>query len=180
MRILGIDPGLRITGFGVIDKRGAAMHYVTSGVIRTPDSDLPTRLGVIAAGLHEVIEANKPDQSAIEKVFLNMNPATTMLLGHARGAAICALVQAELPVSEYTALQIKQGIVGYGKAKKEQIQLMVQRMLALAGLPGPDAADALACAICHAQSSVMATTLTSIAPELSRRGARFRGGRLVR
>lgn len=150
VRILGIDPGLRVTGFGVIDKVGQQLYYVASGCIKTPAGDLPERLKVILNSLGMVIAQHKPDQAAVEKVFVNVNPQSTLLLGQARGAAICAAVLANLPVGEYTALQVKQAVVGNGHAEKEQVQLMVQRLLKLSGTPSPDAADALACAICHA------------------------------
>lgn len=179
MRILGIDPGLRVTGFGLVDQQGQKLTYVSSGVIRTPDADLPERLRVILEGVTEVIRLHQPQLSAIEKVFVNVNPQSTLLLGQARGAAICALVQAGLPVAEYTALQLKQATVGYGKARKEQVQQMVQRLLSLPGLPSPDAADALACAICHAHSGVQSQVLGSLAPDLAKRGLRVRRGRLV-
>ena len=150
MRILGIDPGLRVTGFGVIDKNGSRITYVTSGRICTPVGDLAIRLKVILDGLAEVIGEQRPVQVAIEKVFVNVNPSSTLLLGQARGTAICAAVMHGLPVAEYTALQVKQAVVGNGHAQKRQVQDMVRRLLKLAGEPSPDAADALACAICHA------------------------------
>jgi Holliday junction DNA helicase RuvA len=151
LRILGIDPGLRVTGFGVIDKAGQKLAYVTSGCIRTPlAGSLPERLAVILDSLGEVIAAHRPGQVALEKVFVNVNPESTLALGQARGTAICAAVSARLPVAEYTALQVKQAVVGNGLAKKEQVQEMVKRLLHLAGAPSADAADALACAICHA------------------------------
>src|SRR6476646_4965076 len=107
LRILGIDPGLRTTGFGVIAKQGSKIAYIASGTIKTPDADLPQRLKTILTGVGEVIATYRPDCSAIEKVFVNVNPQSTLLLGQARGAAICALVSGELPVAEYTALQVK-------------------------------------------------------------------------
>jgi crossover junction endodeoxyribonuclease RuvC len=149
-RILGIDPGLRITGFGVLDKAGQTLSYVTSGCIRTPHGELPARLKAILDGLGEVIAQHHPHQIALEKVFVNANPQSTLLLGQARGTAICAAVMHGVPVAEYTALQVKQAVVGRGHAAKEQVQEMVRRLLALSGAPTPDAADALACAICHA------------------------------
>jgi crossover junction endodeoxyribonuclease RuvC len=152
-RILGIDPGLRVTGFGVIDALpGGRLVYVSSGVIRVPEGDLASRLAVIFTQVQAVIAQTSPDASAIEKVFVNVNPASTLLLGQARGAALCALATSGLPVAEYTALQLKQAIVGYGRASKEQMQAMVTRLLALPGEPSKDAADALACAICHAHA----------------------------
>ena len=148
--ILGIDPGLRITGFGIIRKIGSKLAYVTSGCVKAPEADLPGRLKTILEGLREVIREHRPQQVAVEKVFVNVNPQSTLLLGQARGTAICAAVLEDLPVAEYTALQVKQAVVGNGHANKEQVQEMVRRLLRLPGNPGADAADALACAICHA------------------------------
>jgi crossover junction endodeoxyribonuclease RuvC len=151
MRILGIDPGLRVTGFGVIDSVGQQRQYIASGCIRSPEKeDLPRRLKSIADGLFEIIDHYRPDEVAIEQVFVNVNPQSTLLLGQARGAAITAAVIRNLPVAEYTALKVKQSVVGHGKAAKEQVQDMVVRLLALQGSPQADAADALACALCHA------------------------------
>ncbi len=173
LRILGIDPGLRVTGFGVIEKIGAKLSYVTSGCVRSPaDAALPARLQVLLENLREVIRDYRPDQVAIEQVFVNVNPQSTLLLGQARGTAICAAVLAALPVAEYTALQVKQSVVGNGHAKKEQVQEMVKRLLKLAGEPQADAADALACAICHAHGG---QGLGGFATA----GFRVRGGRLV-
>lgn len=179
MKILGIDPGLRTTGFGVLQKQGQKLSYIASGTIKTVEDSLPARLKTILAGVGEIVQLYQPDCAAIEKVFVNVNPQSTLLLGQARGAAICALVQAELNVAEYTALQVKQGVVGRGRASKEQVQDMVQRLLMLSAKPGTDAADALAVAICHAHSGDTLQTLSSIAPELAKRGLRVRGGRLV-
>jgi crossover junction endodeoxyribonuclease RuvC len=170
IRILGIDPGLRVTGFGVVDKVGGCLVYVGSGRIRTPDGDLALRLKAILDGLAEVIAERRPAQVAVEKVFVNVNPQSTLLLGQARGAAICAAVLGGLPVSEYTALQVKQAVVGNGHAAKEQVQQMVRRLLRLEADPGPDAADALACAICHAHGGAGYRGLAA--------GARRRGRRL--
>jgi len=150
VRILGIDPGLRITGFGVIEKAGNRLCYVTSGCVKSGQGELALRLKLILDGLAEVIAQSRPHEVAIEKVFVNVNPQSTLALGQARGTAICAAVLAGLPVAEYTALQVKQSVVGKGHAKKDQVQHMVRRLLALPGDPSPDAADALACAICHA------------------------------
>ncbi len=159
MKILGIDPGLRITGFGVIEQAGGKLRYVTSGCVKSGGGELAGRLRVILEGLAEVIGAHRPGEVAIEKVFVNVNPQSTLLLGQARGAAICAAVIAGLPVAEYTALQVKQAVVGKGHAKKEQVQHMVRRLLALPGDPSPDAADALACAICHAHGNRLSSAL---------------------
>jgi crossover junction endodeoxyribonuclease RuvC len=179
MKILGIDPGLRTTGFGVIHKQGGKLAYIASGTIKTPDADLPQRLKVILAGVSEIIRTYAPDCAAIEKVFVNVNPQSTLLLGQARGAAICALVSAELAVAEYTALQIKQAVAGHGKAQKQQVQDMVQRLLQLSGMPSTDAADALGVAICHAHSGDALATLGGLAPALAKKGLRVRRGRLV-
>jgi crossover junction endodeoxyribonuclease RuvC len=134
----------------VIEKNGSRLQYVASGCVRSGSGELASRLKTILEGLAEVIAAHSPVEVAIEKVFVNVNPQSTLALGQARGTAICAAVLAGLPVAEYTALQVKQSVVGNGHAKKEQVQHMVKRLLALAGDPAPDAADALACAICHA------------------------------
>jgi crossover junction endodeoxyribonuclease RuvC len=179
MRILGIDPGLRVTGFGVIDQVGSQLGYVSSGVIKTADTDLPARLGTIFEGISALIREHHPDQSAIEKVFVNVNPQSTLLLGQARGAAICGLVAGGVPVFEYTALQLKQAVVGYGRASKEQVQEMVARLLNLSGLPGTDAADALGMAIAHAHSGSAISALGGLAPALAKKGLRIRRGRLV-
>jgi crossover junction endodeoxyribonuclease RuvC len=150
-RILGIDPGLRITGFGLIVCVGGKLTYVTSGCIRSnAGGSLPDRIAMILRDLSSVIALHQPTEVAVEKVFVNVNPNSTLLLGQARGAAISAAVLADLPVTEYTALQVKQAVVGHGKAAKEQVQDMVRRLLALSAAPSADAADALACAICHA------------------------------
>jgi len=156
MRILGIDPGLRTTGFGVIDVDGSDLRYVASGTISTLHLDkgqLPERLKVLFDGICEVVQRYEPDGASVEIVFVNVNPQSTLLLGQARGACITALVSNHLPVAEYTALQMKQAVVGYGRADKNQIQEMVKRLLALPGLPGPDAADALGLAITHVHAA---------------------------
>ncbi|MCA1324383.1 crossover junction endodeoxyribonuclease RuvC [Herbaspirillum sp. alder98] len=179
MKIIGIDPGLRTTGFGVIDKQGNQLAYIASGTIKTPDGDLPSRLKVILSSVSEVVRTYAPDCAAIEKVFVNVNPHSTLLLGQARGAAICALVNADLAVAEYTALQVKQAVAGHGKAQKAQVQEMVARLLHLPGLPGTDAADALGVAICHAHGGDTLAALGALAPGLARKGLRLKGGRLV-
>ena len=172
-RILGIDPGLRVTGFGVLVQRGNSLTYVTSGCIRASGASLPVRLGVIARDLAHVIAEERPTEVAVERVFVNVNPNSTLLLGQARGAAIAAAVLAGLPVHEYTAGQVKQAVVGKGRALKPQVQEMVRRLLQLPGAPSPDAADALACAICHAHGSV---GMGALRPA----GYRRRAGRYVR
>jgi crossover junction endodeoxyribonuclease RuvC len=173
LRILGIDPGLRVTGFGVLEKSGQKLTYVTSGCIRTEEkAELPVRIRTILEGLSQLIADIRPQQVAVEKVFVNVNPQSTLLLGQARGAAICAAVIGSLPVSEYTALQVKQAVVGNGHARKEQVQEMVRRLLRLPGDPSPDAADALACAICHAHGGLGLGKLATS-------GYRMKRGRLV-
>ena len=155
MRILGIDPGLRTTGFGVIDVDGTVLRYVASGTVSTlhlQKTDLPARLKVLFDGVREIAQRYQADAASVEIVFVNVNPQSTLLLGQARGACISALVSTDLAVAEYTALQMKQAVVGYGKAQKNQVQEMVRRLLALPGLPGTDAADALGMAITHAHA----------------------------
>lgn len=178
-RILGIDPGLRVTGYGIIDLHGRKAVYVASGVIRVPTGDLASRLKVIFESLNQVIVQYQPTESAIEKVFVNVNPASTLLLGQARGAAITALVHNNLSVQEFTALQIKQSTVGYGRATKEQMQKMVANLLALPGEPSKDAADALGCALCAAQSRSLVSGAATLAPSLAKKGLRVKRGRLV-
>lgn len=184
IRILGIDPGLCSTGFGVIEKVGEKIAYIASGTIKTASAkknknedendreELPARLKVILDGLFEVIDIYQPNQVAVEKVFVNVNPQSTLLLGQARGAAISAAVIRNLTVAEYTALQVKQAVVGNGHAQKEQVQEMVKRLLKLSATPSPDSADALACAICHAHGGQGLGKLATA-------GFRVRGGRLV-
>ena len=171
IRILGIDPGLGVTGYGVVEKEGATLTYVASGrIVSAERESLALRLGTILEGLAEVIASFRPGEVAVEKVFVNVNPNSTLLLGQARGAAICAAVMAQLPVSEYTALQVNKSVVGQGHARKEQVQEMVRRLLRLAAAPGTDAADALACAICHAHGGLGA---------LPSHGRRVRAGRIA-
>ena len=154
MRVLGIDPGLRCTGFGLIDVHDGKLHYLASGTISTakaPSTDLPTRIGILFGSLCQVLERYQPQVAAIEIVFVNVNPQATLKLGQARGACLCALAQAGIATREYTALQMKKAVAGHGRAAKPQVQEMVRRLLALPALPGPDAADALGMAITHAQ-----------------------------
>ncbi len=183
MRILGIDPGLQRTGFGLIQVDGPRLHYVASGVIATaeaPRGDLPARLKIIVEGVSEVVRHYGPACAAVEIVFVNVNPQSTLLLGQARGAALAALVTAGLPVAEYTALQMKKAVVGHGLAAKAQIQAMVQRLLQLPGLPGPDAADALGLAITHAHAGTQLAALGAAAePQARGRRGAFRGGRAL-
>jgi crossover junction endodeoxyribonuclease RuvC len=181
MRILGIDPGLQTTGFGVIEADGPHLSYVASGTIRTKDAargDLPGRLKIIFEGVREVQSRYAPTCAAVEIVFVNVNPQSTLLLGQARGAALAALVSGDLPVSEYTALQMKKAIVGSGHARKEQVQHMVMRLLSLPSPPGPDAADALGIAIAHAHAGTSLAAMAGAGGALDRRQhALYRKGR---
>ena len=180
VRILGIDPGLRTTGFGVIECEGAKLRYVASGTIKTESVEsksLPLRLKVIFDGVREVAARYQPDCASVEIVFVNVNPQSTLLLGQARGAALTALVSDELAVAEYTALQMKKAVVGHGQARKEQVQEMVRRLLALPGLPGKDAADALGLAICHAHAGASLAALARGAGLAPKTHAQYRRGR---
>ena len=180
MRILGIDPGLQRTGFGVIEADGARLAYVASGTISTleaPRGDLPLRLKLIVAGVAEVMQRYQPQAASVEIVFVNVNPQSTLLLGQARGAAIAALVSQGLPVSEVTALQMKKAIVGHGMANKSQVQEMVKRLLKLPSLPGKDAADALGLAITAAHAGATFAALQRASPLQRRQHAQYRKGR---
>lgn len=152
--VLGIDPGSRRTGFGVIEVTGATLRYIASGIIRLPEKTaLPERLGIIFQGVSEVISTYCPQQMAVEEVFFARDPRAALRLGQARGAAVVAGVMGELEIAEYSARTVKQAVVGTGAANKEQIQHMVMRLLKLPAAPAEDAADALAVAICHAHSA---------------------------
>ncbi len=180
-RILGIDPGLNRTGWGVIESAAGRVVCIDAGVIRVPAGDLPDRIASIFAGLRQVIASAQPNRASVEKVFVNVNPQATLLLGQARGAAICAVVTAGLAVREHTALQVKQAVVGYGKADKQQVQVMVQRLLGLSAVPQADAADALACALCdlHADRLLAAAgPLLSAASRGRRSRSAWRSARL--
>ena len=148
-RILGIDPGSRVTGYGIIDQAGQQISYVASGCIRTSGDALAERLGIIFAGVNTIIQQYLPDEMAIERVFMNKNADSALKLGQARGAAICASVHREVPVDEYAAREIKQAVVGNGGATKEQVQHMICVLLSLQKAPPSDAADALGVAVCH-------------------------------
>ena len=181
MRILGIDPGLQRTGFGVIEAQGSRLSYVASGVISTtevPRGDLPLRLKIIFEGVQEVSRRYTPECACVEIVFVNVNPQSTLLLGQARGAALAALVSTDLPVAEYTALQMKKAIVGHGLANKSQVQEMVKRLLGLPVLPGKDAADALGLAISHAHAGTSMAMLAAATPLGRRAHAQYRKGRV--
>lgn len=148
--ILGIDPGSRVTGYGVIETRGSRQQYVASGCIRTVDKkSLPDRLDEIFKGVLQIIDEYDPAEVAIEKIFMARSAESALKLGEARGVAILASVTRKLPVYEYEARKVKQAVVGTGAANKPQVQHMVQQLLGLPGRPQPDAADALAIALCH-------------------------------
>lgn len=170
-RILGIDPGSRITGFGLIEREGNRVSYVESGCIRAGDGDFAGRLKIIYDGLRDIITIYAPEQVAIEQVFMHRNPDSALKLGQARGAAICAVMSMGLNISEYTPAEIKQATVGKGNAAKEQVQHMVQALLKLPGTPQADAADALAVALCHNHTS---QTLGHIAGVRGARRGRYR------
>jgi crossover junction endodeoxyribonuclease RuvC len=180
MRILGIDPGLTCTGFGVIDTEGAALHYVASGTIRTSPGDgvlLPHRLKILFDGIGEVVQRYQPNVAVCEIVFVNVNPQATLMLGQARGCCLTALVANGMEVREYTALQLKKAVTGHGKAAKEQVQEMVKRLLQLPGLPGKDAADALGLCITHAQVGRSMEAINKVASLQARTTAAYKGGR---
>jgi crossover junction endodeoxyribonuclease RuvC len=151
-RIIGIDPGSRRTGYGVIDIAGSKISYVTSGIVRLPEAGLPERLKIIFDGVSQIIQQYQPDHMAIEEVFMSQNAGSALKLGQARGAAIVAGVNGGLPVGEYSARSVKQSVVGTGAADKSQVQMMIVQLLKLSESPAEDAADALAVAICHAHS----------------------------
>mgnify|MGYP001823947678 FL=1 len=159
MRILGVDPGSRVTGYGIIEQDGQRLIHVTSGCIRVDGEGLPERLGMIFRELEDIIGTWLPTEMAIERVFVNRNIDSALKLGQARGAAICAGVSHALPVAEYAAREIKQGVVGRGGAEKTQVQHMVRVLLNLGENPQPDAADALAVAICHSHTSATQAVL---------------------
>lgn len=150
--ILGIDPGSRTTGYGLVEVKGNKFRYVGCDCIKTGDGSLPQRLKKILIGLREVIEQHQPDEVAIEEVFMGRNAASALKLGQARGAAMSACLAFDLPVAEYSARQVKQAVVGAGAAQKNQVQHMVKALLTISGNIEEDAADALAIAICHANT----------------------------
>ncbi len=150
--ILGIDPGSRVTGYGLINAVGNKLEYVGCGCIRTQTQDFPQRLQIIHAELVKVIERFSPQQSAVEEVFMGRNASAALKLGHARGAAMVACLSNQLPVAEYSARKVKQAVVGNGAADKAQVQHMVKALLSISDNIAEDAADALAVAICHAHT----------------------------
>lgn len=169
--ILGIDPGSRITGFGVVRDTGRGCEYVASGCIRTGNGELHERLQIVFRGVREVIQTYQPTMMGIEQVFMARNADSALKLGQARGAAIVAAAEEGLLIAEYTASQVKQAIAGTGGADKQQVQMMVMHLLKLVQKPQIDASDALAIALCHAH------TRQSLVPH-GLVGARRRGGRL--
>lgn len=171
--ILGIDPGSRLTGYGIIEKNGQQLRFVDAGTIRTETQEMPERLKRIFAGIERVVKFHQPNEAVIEQVFMAQNPDSALKLGQARGAAIAAVVNLDLPVSEYTARQIKQSVVGYGAADKEQVQMMVMKLLNLTVRPQADAADALATAICHAHATGSLSKLQLVHQQLTRGRGRY-------
>lgn len=169
--ILGIDPGSRITGFGVVRDTGRGCEYVASGCIRTGSGALHERLQVVYRGVREIIRTHGPATMGIEQVFMARNADSALKLGQARGAAIVAAAEEGLEIAEYTATQVKQAIVGSGGADKQQVQMMVMHLLKLVQKPQIDASDALAIALCHAHHR------QSLIPH-GLNGARRRSGRL--
>ncbi len=170
--VLGIDPGSRDTGFGVIETSGQSQKYVTSGCIRTDTStELPARLEEIFSGINELIVQYQPSETAIEKIFMSRSAESALKLGHARGVAIVASVTNQVPVFEYEPRKVKQAVVGTGSASEDQVQHMVQSLLQLPGRPQSDASDALAIAICHINTQANMSKLSGV--------NQFRRGRLV-
>jgi crossover junction endodeoxyribonuclease RuvC len=170
VRILGIDPGSLATGFGVIEASEGRLRHVVHGTLRLSRSaSLGERLAALHADLVDVIETQRPDVAAVERVFVAASARAALVLGHARGVALAAVSSARVPVSEYSASEVKQAAVGNGRAEKRQVQAMVRVLLGLEHVPGPDAADALAVAICHAHSGRLGG--------LASRGRRSRGAR---
>ena len=167
VRVLGIDPGSQCTGFGVVDALGPRLIYVASGVIRTPNGEFAARLCEIFTCVRSIVAQYRPQEIAIERVFVNRNPDSALKLGQARGAAICGTVDAKAEVFEYATRQIKQAVVGSGSAEKAQVQLMMRSILKLDGPVASDAADALAAAVCHALRGRVRASLTQAAVKLA-------------
>jgi crossover junction endodeoxyribonuclease RuvC len=162
LRILGIDPGSRVTGFGVLDFRAGRAAYVASGAVRTADSAFPERLKRIFSAVGEIVSEYRPDVVAIESVFMARNAASALKLGHARSAALCATFALDIDVFEYAPREIKLAVVGTGSATKEQVQHMVVSLLRLEGVPSADAADALAAALCHGHQDALRARLGAL------------------
>ena len=162
LRILGIDPGSQITGFGIIDVSGGRTVAVQWGSIRT-DGDHAARLRKIFVELKDVVREHRPGEIAVERVFMNRNADSALKLGQARAAAICATFESDLPIYEYSARHIKKAVAGHGAAEKEQVQRMVRILLGVRDVIAPDAADALATAICHAHERGTQALLRAVA-----------------
>ena len=178
--IIGIDPGSRMTGYGIISTYNDKLSFLDAGTSRTNSTDITERIAQIFAGVSRIVThyqkySDKPMQAAIEQVFMASNPDSALKLGQARGAAIAALTALDLQVSEYTARQIKQAVCGYGAADKEQVTAMVCRILSLEVIPQADAADGLACAICHAHASHSMNKLLGAAALGSRTSSKKKG-----
>ncbi len=169
MIILGIDPGSRITGYGVINSNGSKNDYIASGCIRMPEGCLAERLNQVFSGVTQVIEMYSPQEFAIEQVFMAKNADSALKLGQARGAAIVAATQQSLEVYEYAARKVKQAVVGKGAADKSQVQHMIAHLLKLPGLPQEDAADALAIAVCHAHTRSGLVKMAGVSSRSQRR-----------
>ena len=161
VRILGIDPGSRLTGFGVLDFQGDQPTYVASGAIKSANGEFPQRLKRIFEAVNDIVAEYRPQAMAIESVFVHKNPGSALKLGHARAAALCASFSGDVAIYEYAPREIKQAVVGTGAASKEQVQHMVISMLRLDGAPSADAADALAAALCHGHQRRMAAQITT-------------------
>lgn len=157
MRVLGIDCGTDKTGFGVIESDGVSHRLIAAGMVRTDSKDsLPARLAVIAHGLRALLDQHRPDAVAVEDIFYSVNVKSALKLAHARGVVLLSVAEAGLPLGEYSPLEVKMSVVGYGRAEKHQVQTMVQSLLGLdARLPSEDASDAVAVAICHATRACM-------------------------
>ena len=162
MRILGIDPGSRATGYGIIEVDGDRVSAVHHGVIRTGGGEFPQRLGIIFQGILDLIAEHAPDQVAVENVFVSRNAASALKLGQARGAAVCAAISRSLPVAEHSPRSVKQAIVGRGGADKVQVQHMITVLLNLQQPPEEDAADALAVALCHQHTQQTADRMQAL------------------
>ncbi|MDE0742598.1 MAG: crossover junction endodeoxyribonuclease RuvC [Woeseiaceae bacterium] len=161
-RILGIDPGSRATGFGLIDLIGSQVKYISSGVIKSTKGDFTERLKVIHKSVYKLIKEYNPDIMVIESVFVHKNPSSALKLGHARAAALCATFDFDVSVFEYSPREIKKAVVGTGAASKEQVQHMVVSLLNLDGTPAEDAADAIAAALCYSNQRAMYDSLKAM------------------
>lgn len=178
MRVLGVDPGSRATGWGVVERLGSRVSHVAHGTIRTAAGPLELRLAQIVRQLGEAIDAHRPELAVVERVFVASNPRSALVLGQARGAALAAIGAAGLPVDELAAKEVKKAVTGVGSADKAQVQAMVARLLSLPSPPPQDAADALAAALCRAQMGRLAgltrrTSRRHRRPRIAPRGARI-------